>query len=115
MRIGFWGEDPSQSFFLQVYFPSVWADGEEVFREGYPMALKDPEVLQLAEALGGTELLVVQCTVLPGTFPEPRAIPAAVANTPLSWSPRITSPPSSCTGAAFVVSTGAPGDCLGPA
>ena len=72
MRIGFWGEDPSQSFFLQVYFPSVWADGEEVFREGYPMALKDPEVLQLAEALGGTELLVIQCTVLPGTFPEPR-------------------------------------------
>lgn len=73
MRMGFWGEDPSQSFFLQVYFPSVWADGEEVFREGYPMALRDPEVLQLAEALGGTELLVVQCTVLPGTFPESRA------------------------------------------
>ena len=73
MRIGFWGRRPSQSYFLQVYFPSVWADGEEVFREGYPMALKDPEVLQLAEALGGTELLVVQCTVLPGTFPEPKA------------------------------------------
>jgi hypothetical protein len=72
MSIGFWGQDRSQSFFFQVYFPSVWADGEEVLREGYPAALKDPEVLRLAEAMGGRELLVVQCTVLPGTLPEPR-------------------------------------------
>ncbi len=73
MRLGFWGEDPSQSTFFQIYFPSVWADDEEIIREGYPLALADPEVVHLAESLGGTELLVVQCTVLPGTLPEPRS------------------------------------------
>ena len=72
MRLGLWGEDRSRSFFFQVYFPSLWADDEEVLRDGYPAALKDPEVLRLAEAMGGRELLVVQCTVLPGTLPEPR-------------------------------------------
>ena len=72
MRLGLWGEDRSQSFFFQVYLPSLWADDEEVLRDGYPAALKDPEVLRLAEAMGGRELLVVQCTVLLGTLPEPR-------------------------------------------
>ncbi|MDA2933849.1 hypothetical protein MYX82_05845 [Acidobacteria bacterium AH-259-D05] len=72
MRLGFWGEDSSRSFFFQVYFPTVWADGEEIIRQGYPLALGDPEVLRLAESLGGRELLVVQCTVLPGTLPEPK-------------------------------------------
>ena len=72
MRLGFWGEDRSQSTFFQIYFPSVWADDEEIIRQGYPLALGDPEVIHLAESLGGTELLVVQCTVLPGTLPEPR-------------------------------------------
>ena len=73
MRLGFWGEDRSQSTFFQIYFPSVWADNEEIIRQGYPLALADPEVVHLAESLGGTELLVVQCTVLPGTLPEPRS------------------------------------------
>ena len=73
MRLGFWGEDRSQSTFFQIYFPSVWADDEEIIRQGYPLALADPEVVHLAESLGGTELLVVQCTVLPGTLPEPRS------------------------------------------
>jgi hypothetical protein len=72
MRLGVWGEDPSQSTFLQIYFPSVWADDQEIIRQGYPLALGDPEVIHLAEALGGRELLLVQCTVLPGTLPEPR-------------------------------------------
>ena len=74
LPLGLWGQDRSQSFFFQVYFPSLWADDEEVLRDGYPAALKDPEVLQLAEAMGGRELLVVQCTVLPGTLPEPRIL-----------------------------------------
>ena len=72
MRLGFWGEDRSRSTFFQIYFPSVWADDEEIIRQGYPLALADPEVVRLAESLGGTELLIVQCTVLPGTLPEAR-------------------------------------------
>ena len=72
MRLGFWGEDRSESTFFQIYFPSVWADDQEIIRQGYPLALGDPEVVHLAESLGGRELLVVQCTVLPGTLPEPR-------------------------------------------
>jgi hypothetical protein len=72
MRLGFWGEDRSRSTFFQIYFPSVWADDQEIIRQGYPLALADPEVVHLAESLGGTELLIVQCTVLPGTLPEAR-------------------------------------------
>lgn len=72
MRVGFWGEEHSQSTFFQIYFPSVWADGQEIIRRGYPLALEDPALIHLAESLGGKELLVVQCTVLPGTLPEPR-------------------------------------------
>jgi hypothetical protein len=72
MRLGFWGEDRSRSTFFQIYFPSVWADDQEIIRQGYPLALADPEVVRLAESLGGRELLIVQCTVLPGTLPEAR-------------------------------------------
>ena len=58
-------------------FRSTFPRFGRITRRSFARAIRwpwqTPEVVHLAESLGGTELLVVQCTVLPGTLPEPRS------------------------------------------
>ncbi|MBI4481345.1 MAG: hypothetical protein HY652_00505 [Acidobacteria bacterium] len=78
------GAGPAVPFFdLQVFYPDVYIDDEQIIREGYPLVLDSASVRQMA-SLYSPGLLKVQCAVATEITPKsPKVAPvtdrAAVA------------------------------------
>jgi len=58
---------------LQIYYPTIWLDGELLVNNGYPTFLLEPQLRQTSVLLGVSSLLQIACAeYLPVLLPEPR-------------------------------------------